>query len=285
MLKSRTYTGTARSLAGRFTSSSIHYFRAGGQPRPGVSGVCFMPPTGIGITHPYPPLLDPATTLPKIWKLLYMNRFQLLKITVFYLVAQLVSVVLSISLSPISAVTRESVTNFAVIFFLWNVIYFGFSVFWKLQALRKSTRCVIWPWAANRNSTTWKPSNPHFILIVPTVSAHWLTKILKSKRGRDTTFQYFAKHAFNWQSREIPLREEPKLVERFSEPRKIRYESGWVTSSIYRTSQAAALSHLIIQSQGWKRHKHGISVSIQPGLLLLTHTTGEFLMIHCFKHR
>ncbi len=245
----------------------------------------FMLPTGIGITHLYRHYLirNNILNLKIPAQLLYMVVFSFLKSLFFYLVMQLVSVVLSISLSPISAVTvAESVINFAVIFFLWNVIYFGFQYF---QNYKRSEINSLRYLALSRESelnNLKAQLNPHFIFnCMNSIRALVDEDPQKAKEAVTQLSNILRNTLLIDKSREIPLREELKLVNDFLNLEKIRYEER--LSYEFNISDLAGgclIPPFIIQSQVENAIKHGISVSIQPGLIVIeAHTTGEFLMI------
>lgn len=245
----------------------------------------FMLPTGIGITHIYRQFLirNDVLNLKIPAQLFYMVVFSFLKALGFYIVMEIVSVVLGISLNPITPVTvAESVINFAVIFFLWNVIYFGFQYF---QNYKRSEINSLRYLALSRESelnNLKAQLNPHFIFnCMNSIRALVDEDPQKAKEAVTQLSNILRNTLMMDKSREIALREELKLVNDFLNLEKIRYEER--LSYEFRISEEAGgclIPPFIMQSQVENAIKHGISVSSQPGFIIIeAHTSNGFLII------
>lgn len=193
-------------------------------------------------------------------------------------------------LADLTAVdVSESVINFAVIFCLWNVIYFGFQYF---QNYKRSEINSLRYLAASRESelnSLKAQLNPHFIFnCMNSIRALIDEDPVKAKTAVTQLSNILRNTLLLDKSKEILLKDEISLVKDYLNLEKIRYEERLTYEfKISEDVMHVFIPPFIIQSQVENAIKHGISklpgkgiISIEalhsdPGLRIRISNTGK----------
>jgi two-component system LytT family sensor kinase len=269
------------------------FFGLSREPGAGEYLVYFlMLPAGIAISHAYRALILRLDILsrPIPMQLVYIVVFSFVKGIVFFLAILLLSKISGLQLSGMSAVfVFESIINFTSIFWLWNVIYFGFQYF---QNYKLSEINALRYLAASRQSeldNLKAQLNPHFIFnCLNSIRALVDENPLKAKKAVTTLSTILRNTLLIGKNKEIPLREEVSLVKDYLHLEKIRYEERLEYSfNITESLENCMIPPFILQAQVENAVKHGISklsgngiISIKAehigsGLQLMVSNTGR----------
>ena len=227
-----------------------------------------MLPAGIGITHAYRLLAIRIGILSRQIpaQLVFIVAFSLLKAVVFFGAILLFSRLAGLQLFPIDAVYMiESVLNFTSIFWLWNVIYFGFRYF---QNYKLSEINALRYLAASRQSeldNLKAQLNPHFIFnCLNSIRALIDENPHRAKTAVTTLSAILRNTLITGRSREITVADELSLVNDYLMLEKIRYEERLEYSiDVPKDLMQRMIPPFIIQSQVENAVKHGLSR--QPG--------------------
>ena len=187
-----------------------------------------MLPTGIAISHFYRILIIKLDLLNKRipTQLISILIFSILKGFLFFIVVLLFSNILGLGFGTLGlAKVLEHVINFASVFCLWNVIYFGFQYF---QNYKRSEINSLRYLAANRESelTNLKAQlNPHFIFNCMNSIRALIDENPVKAKGAVTHLSNMLRTTLLMDKRkEIQLNDEINLVKDYLNLEKIRYE-------------------------------------------------------------
>ncbi len=237
-----------------------------------------MLPIGIGISHFYRHLLIRLHILDlKIpSQLIYIVLFSFIKGIIFFGMILALSKIFGLALADLTAVdVSVSVINFAVIFCLWNVIYFGFQYF---QNYKRSEINSLRYLAASRESelnSLKAQLNPHFIFNCMNSIRALIDENPSKAKDAVTQLSNILRNTLLMDKRkEILLREEISLVKDYLNLEEIRYEER-LNYDFEIDAQAlnVLIPPFIVQSQVENAIKHGISklpgkgrISIRAGV-------------------
>jgi two-component system, LytTR family, sensor kinase len=233
-----------------------------------------MLPIGIGISHSYRFLiirLDIFNSKIPI-QLTYILFFSFIKGLLFFGMILAFSKIFGLMLAEITLLdVSVSVINFAVIFCLWNVIYFGFQYF---QNYKRSEINSLRYLAASRESelnNLKAQLNPHFIFnCMNSIRALIDEDPIKAKSAVTQLSNILRNTLLIDKSKEILLKDEIALVKDYLNLESIRYEERLsYTFSIDESISMALIPPFIIQSQVENAIKHGISRLPGKGIILI----------------
>lgn len=223
-----------------------------------------MLPIGIGISHVYRMLVKRINLVSyKIpAQLLCIVFFSILKGIIFFGMVLSLSKLFGLLIADLSAVdVSESVINFSVIFFLWNVIYFAFQY---LENYKLSEINALRYLAASRESelnSLKAQLNPHFIFnCMNSIRALVDENPVKAKTAVTQLSNILRNTLLMDKSKEILLKDEMDLVKDYLNLEQIRYEER--LSYAFKIDPQvlnAFIPPFIIQSQVENAIKHGIS--------------------------
>jgi two-component system, LytTR family, sensor kinase len=233
-----------------------------------------MLPIGIGVSHFYRSLIIRFKILElKIpTQLVCIVLFSFLKGFVFFGMILTLSKTFGLTLADITAVdVFESVINFAVIFCLWNVIYFGFQYF---QNYKQSEINSLRYLAASRESelnNLKAQLNPHFIFnCMNSIRALIDENPAKAKTSVTQLSNILRNTLLMDKSKEIFLRDEMDLVQDYLNLEQIRYEERLnYEFKIAHDVMKLFIPPFIIQSQVENAIKHGISKLPGKGVIII----------------
>lgn len=223
-----------------------------------------MLPTGIAISHFYRLLVIRLNILNlKIpTQLAWIIFSSFVKGILFFLMLLILSGLFGLPLAELSLISiSESVINFAVIFSLWNVIYFGFEYF---QNYKRSEINSLRYLAASRESelkSLKAQLNPHFIFnCMNSIRALIDEDPVKAKEAVTQLSNILRNTLLMDKSKLIELNSEINLVKDYLNLEKIRYEDRLTYHfSIDENTTHCLIPPFIIQSQVENAIKHGIS--------------------------
>jgi len=233
-----------------------------------------MLPIGIGISHFYRLLIIRLHILNfKIpTQLICIVFFSFIKGVVFFGMILALSKAFGLMLADLTAVdVSESVINFAVIFCLWNVIYFGFQYF---QNYKRSEINSLRYLAASRESelnSLKAQLNPHFIFnCMNSIRALIDEDPVKAKVAVTQLSNILRNTLLLDKSKEISLKDELDLVKDYLNLEQIRYEERLTYEfMISEDAMNAFIPPFIIQSQVENAIKHGISKLPGKGIIII----------------
>ena len=239
-----------------------------------------MLPSGITISHVY------RLFLKKIDLLSYKVPIQLLGVVlfsvingiVFFVVVILLSKAFDLALLDLNLILiLESVSNFSVIFFLWNVIYFGFHYF---QNYKRSEINALRYLAASREfelSNLKAQLNPHFIFnCMNSIRALVDENPSKAKEAVTRLSNILRNTLLIDKSKEITLEEELNLVKDYLNLEQIRYEERLrFDFDIADNTRTLFIPPFMIQSQVENAIKHGISKLPGKGVIQVKTTRSD----------
>lgn len=238
-----------------------------------------MLPSGIFISHAYRLLTIRLHILNKKipTQLVWIIFLSILKGFLFFGMILFVSRLLALPMAEFNLVSvTESVINFALIFCLWNVIYFGFEYF---QNYKRSEINSLRYLAASRESelkSLKAQLNPHFIFnCMNSIRALVDENPNKAKEAVTQLSNILRNSLLMDNSKVIPLKDEINLVKDYLNLEKIRYEERLTYHlAIDPLTENCLIPPFIIQTQVENAIKHGISIT--PGI--------GFINIESFIH-
>lgn len=223
-----------------------------------------MLPVGVGISHLYRLFIIRirliSARIPV--QLASIILFSFVKGVLFFMVFLLVARLFSLPVTDMSVVEiSEYVLNFSAIFFLWNMLYFGFQYF---QNYKRSEIAALRHLAASRESelnNLKAQLNPHFIFNCMNSIRALIDEDPERAKSAVTMLSNILRNTLMIdKSKEITLAEELKLVRDYLDLEKIRFED---RLSYELNTDESLLQTLvppfIIQSQAENAVKHGIS--------------------------
>lgn len=233
-----------------------------------------MLPIGIAISHFYRILILKMDLLNKKipTQLFSILIFSFLKGFLFFIIILILSKLFGLKLADLSLVeVFESVINFALIFCLWNVIYFGFQYF---QNYKRSEINSLRYLAANRESelnNLKAQLNPHFIFNCMNSIRALIDEDPVKAKGAVTHLSNMLRTTLLMDKRkEIQLNDEINLVKDYLNLEKIRYEERLnYTFHIDEALNTVLIPPFMIQSQVENAIKHGISCLPGIGVILV----------------
>jgi sensor histidine kinase YesM len=244
-----------------------------------------MWPAGIVISHFYRLLVLRLNVLAyKIpSQLLFIVVSSCLKGMLFFLIILSLSRWFGLSLASLTAIdVTASVINFALIFCLWNLIYFGFHYFQNYKRSEINTLKFI---AANRESelnNLKAQLNPHFIFNCMNSIRALIDENPVNAKTAVTSLSNILRYTLQIdKDKEILLRNEMSLVEDYLNLEKIRYEERLEYEfHIGEEVMNCLIPPFIVQSQVENAIKHGISKLPGKGIVTVeARAGGEVLFI------
>ncbi|MCC6370145.1 MAG: histidine kinase [Bacteroidia bacterium] len=231
-------------------------------------------PTGIGISHAYRTLLIRFKILEsKIpSQIVYVVVFSFLMSLVFFVINMLLLSALGLRIPDITPIiVSEQVLNFVVIFFLWNVIYFGFQYFQNYKRTEINSLRYLAASHESELNNLKAQLNPHFIFnCMNSIRALIDEDPSKAKQAVTQLSNILRNTLLIDKSKEIPLKDEMNLVNDYLELEKIRYEERLsYTYNISEESKNCLIPPFIIQTQAENAIKHGISKLPGMGQLII----------------
>jgi len=223
-----------------------------------------MLPTGIAISHFYRLLVIRLNILSFSipGQLFFILISSFLKGLLFFGMILAFSKAFGLVLADLTIVdVTESVINFAVIFCLWNIIYFGFRYFQNYRQTEiRSLRYL----AANKESelnSLKAQLNPHFIFNCLNSIRALIDESPAGAKSAVTSLSNILRSTLLMDKRkEITLQAELELVRDFLELEKIRYEKRLTYEfEIDDRANVCLIPPFIVQSQVENAIKHGIS--------------------------
>jgi two-component system, LytTR family, sensor kinase len=242
-------------------------------------------PLGIGITHLYRAFIIRYEILEQKLpsQILFVIFFSLIKAIFFFAFINLIPVTtgfVKVELSFVNII--EIVLNYSAIFFLWNVIYFGFKYF---QNYRRSEINALRYIAASKESelnNLKAQLNPHFMFnSMNSIRALIDEDPLKAKDAVTKLSNILRNTLLMNKNKVTTLWDEINLVKEYLELEKIRYEERLnYTFTIEESAYDCKIPPFIIQSQVENAIKHGISKIPGKGKIIVeAFKLGEFLKI------
>jgi sensor histidine kinase YesM len=231
-------------------------------------------PIGIAISHFYrliiirQNILDLRISL----QLVCIVLFSILKAVVFFLILLSLFVLFGvIDTWPGYVFISESISDFTVVFCLWNIIYFGFQYF---QNYKRSEINSLRYLAASRESelnSLKAQLNPHFIFNCMNSIRALIDENPANAKTAVTQLSNILRNTLLMdKSKEIFLKDEIALVKDYLNLEKIRYEERLsYTFEISDAVTSALIPPFIIQSQVENAIKHGISKLPGTGTILI----------------
>lgn len=245
-----------------------------------------MLPVGIAITHAY--------------RILVIKKFGLVRVAVpsqlaailgcsilmgiaFLLTFLAGARLLSLEVPALGMVeVTEYILNFSAIFFLWNMLYFGFQYF---QNYKRSEIDALKHLAASREAelnNLKAQLNPHFIFNCMNSIRALIDENPSNAKSAVTMLSNILRNTLQIdKSREVTLAEELRLVKDYLDLEKIRYEErlAYVIDAAPEVQQAL-VPPFIVQSQVENAIKHGISRLPGRGVVRVdVRREGSMLMI------
>lgn len=233
-----------------------------------------MLPIGIAISHMYRGVLVRSNILNRKIpaQLMWIVVFSFVKGLIFFGTILLLSKLFGLLLADLTAVDiSESVINFAVIFCLWNVIYFGFQYF---QNYKRSEINSLRYLAASRESelkSLKAQLNPHFIFnCMNSIRALIDEDPAKAKTAVTQLSNILRNTLLMDNSKVIMLKDEINLVKDYLNLEQIRYEERLCYEfKVEEEVNNCLIPPFIIQSQVENAIKHGISKLPGKGIILV----------------
>lgn len=221
-------------------------------------------PFGIGLTHTYRFVL----------KKIKADQFKLLSQIIFIILSSsLLGACLYTLLSVFSKLFQlnnqefsflsaiSSIINFSVVFFVWNIIYFGYHYFTNYKKAEINNLRLEAAGKESELNSLKAQLNPHFMFN----SMNSIRALIDEDPGKAklavTQLSNILRNSLLMnKSKEITLEEEVSLVIDYLELEKIRYEERLhFTLNIEAKTKKLFLPPLIIQGQVENAIKHGIS--------------------------
>ncbi len=223
-----------------------------------------MLPAGLVISHAYRLLIMRyqliRKKIPALLIFIIISSF--IKGVLFFLMVLALSRLFGLQLAELSPVEiSASVINFAVIFFVWNMIYFGFQY---LQNYRRSEINSLRYLAASRESelnNLKAQLNPHFIFNCLNSIRALIDEHPSNAKLAVTRLSNILRNTLLLdKSKEISLQDEIKLVQDYLDLEKIRYEERLSFEFVIADDvRSCSIPPFIIQTQVENAIKHGIS--------------------------
>lgn len=223
-----------------------------------------MLPTGIFISHFYRILVIRQRILEtKIsFQLAFIVLFSIVKAIIFFLFVLCFFYMFGlIDSRPDYVFISESISNFTVVFSLWNIIYFGFQYF---QNYKRSEINALRYLASSRElelNSLKAQLNPHFIFnCMNSIRALIDENPLKAKTAVTQLSNILRNTLLIDKSKEILLKDEINLVKDYLNLEKNRYEERLTYKFNIQTQlDNVLIPPFIIQSQVENAIKHGVS--------------------------
>ncbi len=221
-------------------------------------------PLGILLTHFYRALVLKIEILSKriLTQLISIFIFSLSKAVIFFFITVLISKLFNIMKGSITFVESISqIINFSVVFFLWNIIYFGFKYF---QNYKKSEINALRYLATSKEfelSNLKAQLNPHFVFnCMNSIRALVDEDPQKAKQAITQLSTILRNTLLMNKQKEILLSAEIELVNEYLSLEKIRYEERLnIEFNIEPEVLNFKIPPFIIQAQVENAIKHGVS--------------------------
>jgi two-component system, LytTR family, sensor kinase len=231
-----------------------------------------MLPAGIIISHLHRLMVKRlgvmSFSIPS--QVMYIMLSSFINGVIYFGFTLLLSQLLGIPLDTMNVVrVSESVINFAVIFCIWNFLYFGFKYF---EGYKRSEIDALKYLAASRESeinNLKAQLNPHFIFNCLNSIRALIGEDAQKARTAVTRLSNILRTTLLMdKNREITLGEEFGLVRDFLNLEQVRYEERLVFSiEADEALSTCMVPPFIVQSQVENAIKHGISQSSAPGTI------------------
>ena len=231
-----------------------------------------MLPLGISISHLYRLFIIRAKLITAAIpvQLAAMVLFSFVKAIVFFIAVLFLARSLSLPEAQMTPVEiSEYVLNYGVVFFLWNMLYFGFQYF---QNYKLSEINALKHLAASRESelnNLKAQLNPHFIFNCMNSIRALIDENPANAKAAVTMLSNILRNTLLIdKSKEIRLSEELKLVRDYLDLEKIRFEErlNYVIEADPQVENCF-VPPFIVQSQVENAVKHGISRLPGKGLV------------------
>lgn len=242
-------------------------------------------PIGIGITHIYRSVIIRMRVLEmKVpVQILLIMMFSLIMAATFFFHTAGILILFRLIASDLSYVyISQIVVNYAVVFCLWNAIYFGVKYF---QNYKKAEIDTLRYAAANKESelSSLKAQlNPHFMFnSMNSIRALIDENPYKAKNAVTQLAGILRNTLLMNKSKVIPLTEEVNLVKDYLNLEQMRYEERLSYEfKIEKEVGSCLIPPFIIQSQVENAIKHGISKLPGAGKIMIeAFKQDEFLKI------
>ncbi|PBQ34716.1 histidine kinase [Sphingobacteriaceae bacterium] len=233
-----------------------------------------MLPIGIAISHFYRNFIirQKILELRISLQLICIVLFSLVKAVIFFLIFSTLFVLFGLLDSwPDFLSISTSITDFTVVFSLWNIIYFGFQYFQNYKRAEINSLRYL---AASRESelnSLKAQLNPHFIFNCMNSIRALIDENPTNAKTAVTQLSNILRNTLLMdKSKEIFLKDEIALVKDYLNLEQIRYEERLnYTFKIEENISSAFIPPFIIQSQVENAIKHGISRLPGGGQILI----------------
>jgi LytS/YehU family sensor histidine kinase len=166
----------------------------------------------------------------------------------------------------------SAVINFSVVFFVWNIIYFGYNYFSNYKSAEINNLRLEASQRESELKSLKAQLNPHFMFnSMNSIRALVDENPSKAKEAVTKLSNILRNSLLMNKNKEIFLSEEIDLVKDYLDLEKIRYEERLKFSlDIDSKSKSVYLPPLIIQTQVENAIKHGISKNPKGGTILIS---------------
>lgn len=245
-------------------------------------------PIGITISHLYRSLIVKFRVLEL--NLAYQMLVMLLS-SIFK--GALISLVLSILLKlifpniPMSIENLiKDIINLSVVFFVWNIIYFGYHYFANYKRAEIDNLRLEAAAKESELNSLKAQLNPHFMFnSMNSIRALVDEDPVKAKQAVTQLSNILRNSLLMNKSKEIPIKEEVSLVKDYLDLEKIRYEERLSFElSIDPKTEHLMVPPLIIQGQVENAIKHGISKLEKGGKITVTTRLNDPILLISVKN-
>lgn len=232
-------------------------------------------PSGIFITHGFRYFIHKLKALEfnLYSQILFILIGSLIKAVLIFFVLALISFIFKIGSGNFSLFNVVSnVINFSVVFFVWNIIYFGYHYFTNYKRAEINNLRLEAAGKESELNSLKSQLNPHFMFnSMNSIRALVDEDPQKAKQAVTKLSNILRNSLLMNKSKEITIEEEMSLVKDYLDLEKIRYEERLSFElKIDNNTHHLMVPPLIIQGQVENAIKHGISKLQQGGNVIVS---------------
>lgn len=240
-------------------------------------------PSGIFISHAYRYFIHKLKALEfKLYsQILFILLGSLIKAILIFFVLALISSIFKLSSGNFNLVNVVSnVINFSVVFFVWNIIYFGYHYFTNYKRAEINNLRLEAAGKESELNSLKAQLNPHFMFnSMNSIRALVDEDPQKAKQAVTKLSNILRNSLLMNKSKEITIEEEMSLVKDYLDLEKIRYEERLTFElKIDASTHHLMVPPLIIQGQVENAIKHGISKLPEGGNVIVSANINDSIL-------
>jgi sensor histidine kinase YesM len=234
-----------------------------------------MIPPGIFITHAYRYLIHRLNAINfKLYnQILFILVSSFIKALLIFFVLAIVSTLFQLNANDLTFINiLSSIISFSVVFFVWNIIYFGYHYFTNYKRAEIDNLRLEAAGKESELNSLKAQLNPHFMFnSMNSIRALVDEDPVKAKQAVTQLSNILRNSLLMNKSKEISIKDEMSLVMDYLDLEKIRYEERLSFElSIDPKTEHTMVPPLIIQGQVENAIKHGISKLEKGGKIIVS---------------